>query len=93
MENKVEWGCERVAKWGYEGGGRVRPWEGGWLVGYRCEMGEGDERVMRDQQGKPEMRELESCAWLLVAMWVRELRDEEGEATVWVRELRDEERV
>ena len=27
-----------------------------------CEMGEGDERVVRDQQGKPEMRELESCA-------------------------------
>ena len=27
-----------------------------------CEMGEGDERVMRDQQGKPEMKELESCA-------------------------------
>ena len=99
------WGRKMVVERGHEGGGWVRSWEGGWLVGYRCEMGEGYghmgcvrwAREMRGlceiHNGEPDMRESESCAWLLMAMWVRELRDEEGEAVVWVRELKDEERV
>ena len=105
MENEVERGHERVAEWGCEGGNWVRLWEGGWLVGYWCEMGEGYgqmgcvrwAREMRGLceigEGETEMRESESCTWLIVAVWMRELRVEKGEAAVWVRELRDEERV
>ena len=101
MENEVERGHERVAEWGCEGGNWVRPWEGGWLAGYRCEMGEGYGhmgcvrwvREMRGLceigEGEMEMRESESCTWLIVAVWMRELRVEKVEVAMWVRELRD----
>ena len=82
------WGRERVAKWGLEGGGWVKPWEGGWLAG--CEMGDGYGRwareikgaegcaTMWDRRGRNGVKRVESCAWLLVTVWVKELRDEEG---------------
>ena len=82
------WGRERVAKWGPEGGGWVKPWEGGWLAG--CEMGDGYGRwareikgaegcaTMWDRRGWNGVERVESCAWLLVTVWVKELRDEEG---------------
>ena len=67
-------------------GSWARPWEGSWLAKYRCEIGEGYGKWVREIRGlcelgedKTEMRESKNCAWLLVTMWVRELRDEEGE--------------
>ena len=43
-------------------------------------MGKGDERAVQDREDETEMRESKSCAWLRVVVWVKELRDEEGEA-------------
>ena len=82
------WGRERVTKWGPKGGGWVKPWEGGWLAG--CEMGDGYGRwareikgaegcaTMWDRRGRNGVKRVESCAWLLVTVWVKEPRDEEG---------------
>ena len=78
-----------------------RVWDG-WGI---WQMGKGDERdrglcdrvrsvIVRTKQSW-ESKELCLCltACGLVAVSVRELRDEEREAAVWVRELRDEEWV
>ena len=80
-KKKLEQGRESEAERGSEGGSWARPWRGGWLARNQCEMGEEDERAQgcaRSARTKRRtMRESESWAWLLVAVWVRELRDEE----------------